>query len=154
MNTCIKHKEKGFEICLKDGCIESTEIIFQLQEGQTDYNTGAYNMFLGQVRQDSMAGKVVLQIEYSAYSEMAIEALQLICKESLTKFNLTYITIIHSLGKVNKGEICLFVMVRGRHRKECFDACQPLIERIKKEVPIWGKEIFEDNTHSWKINKF
>jgi len=154
MNPGLKHKEKDFEICLKDGHIAGTEILFQIQEGQADYKTGAYNLFLGQVRQDIIADKVVSQIEYSTYHEMALETLQLICKESLLNFKLTYISIIHGLGKIDKGEICLFVLVRSGHRKECFEACQHLVERIKKEVPIWGKEIFEDNTHSWKINKF
>ncbi|MHB8403464.1 MAG: molybdenum cofactor biosynthesis protein MoaE [Bacteroidia bacterium] len=149
----LTHKDKDFEIYLKDGCIDTAEVSAHIKAGQTNYNTGAYNIFLGQVRQDNIAGKMVVQIEYATYPEMAMEALQTICRESLSSYNLTHITIVHSLGKITKGEICLMVVVSSKYRAACFDACQDIVERIKKEVPIWGKELFEDKTHSWKINK-
>src|ERR1017187_6022283 len=103
----LTHKDKDFAIYLKDGCIDAAEANAHIKGGQTDYNTGAYNIFLGQIRQDSIAGKVVVQIEYTTYPEMAMEALQAICRESLSSFHLTHITIVHSLGKIKKGEICL-----------------------------------------------
>lgn len=149
----LTHKDKDFTIHLKDGCINTAEIGTYLQVGQDDYNTGAHNIFLGQIRQDVISDKVVVQIEYTTYPEMAMEALQAICRESLSSFHLTHITIVHSLGKIKKSEICLLVMVCSKHREACFEACQDIVERIKKEVPIWGKELFEDNTYSWKINK-
>jgi molybdopterin synthase catalytic subunit len=51
------------------------------------------------------------------------------------------------------GEICLFVFTSGAHRKEAIDACEETVERLKAELPIWGKELFEDETHQWKVNK-
>jgi len=61
--------------------------------------------------------------------------------------------VYHSLGKVVAGEICLFVFTSGAHRNEAIDACEETVERLKAELPIWGKEIFEDETHQWKVNK-
>jgi molybdopterin synthase catalytic subunit len=61
--------------------------------------------------------------------------------------------IYHSLGLVKAGEICLFVFTSSKHRKAAIEACNELVERIKAELPIWGKEIFEDNSSQWKENK-
>jgi molybdopterin synthase catalytic subunit len=61
--------------------------------------------------------------------------------------------IYHSLGVVKAGEICLFVFTSSAHRKEAIDACEEVVNRIKAELPVWGKEIFENETHQWKQNK-
>ena len=61
--------------------------------------------------------------------------------------------IYHSIGKVKAGEICLFFFVSSKHRASAFDACRYIVEEIKANVPIWGKEIFEDETFVWKENK-
>ena len=61
--------------------------------------------------------------------------------------------IYHSIGKVKIGEICLFVFVSSKHRKEVQKAIEFLVEEIKSQAPIFGKEIFNDNSHQWKINK-
>jgi molybdopterin synthase catalytic subunit len=60
--------------------------------------------------------------------------------------------IYHSLGTVNVGEICLFVFVSSPRRKQVFKAIEYLVERIKAEAPVFGKEILEDQTHQWKVN--
>ncbi|MBW7952276.1 MAG: molybdenum cofactor biosynthesis protein MoaE, partial [Chitinophagaceae bacterium] len=46
----------------------------------------------------------------------------------------------------------LFVFVSSAHRKEAIKACEEIVERIKKEVPVWGKEVFVNENHQWKIN--
>ena len=60
--------------------------------------------------------------------------------------------IYHSLGEVKVGEICLFVFVSSPRRKEVFKALEYVVEEIKADVPVFGKELFEDNTHQWKVN--
>ena len=60
--------------------------------------------------------------------------------------------IYHSLGEVKTGEICLFIFVSSPRRDAANDACRYILEAIKKEAPIFGKELFEDNTHKWKVN--
>ena len=61
--------------------------------------------------------------------------------------------IKHSFGKVKTGEISLFVFVSSGHRVQAFKACEETVNLIKDEVPIWGKEIFEDESYVWKENK-
>ena len=60
--------------------------------------------------------------------------------------------VYHSLGIVAAGQICLFVFTSSAHRKAAIAACEEVVERIKAELPIWGKELFEDHTHQWKEN--
>lgn len=115
-------------------------------------NIGGHDIFLGQVRNDLIDDKIVVAIDYSAYQEMAEEQFHEIREAAFTKYNLVCMHIYHSLGVVKAGEICLFVFVSSKHRKDAFDACRDIVEQIKAMVPIWGKEIFEDESHTWKIN--
>lgn len=115
-------------------------------------NIGGHDIFLGQVRNDLIDDKIVVAIDYSAYQEMAEEQFHEIREAAFTKYNLVCMHIYHSLGVVKAGEICLFVFVSSKHRKDAFDACRDIVEQIKEMVPIWGKEIFEDESHTWKIN--
>ena len=113
---------------------------------------GAHDIFLGQVRSDVIEHKTVQAIEYSAYEEMAEERFDEIRESAFAKFELTCMHIYHSIGKVKAGEICLFVFVSAKHRASAFDACRYIVEEIKTNVPVWGKEIFEDETFIWKEN--
>ena len=114
---------------------------------------GAHQIFLGQIRADEIDGKTVKAIEYTAYEDLALSHMAAIREEIFAKYKLTCMHIHHSLGIVNAGEICLFVFTSSKHRKEATLACNEVVERIKNELPIWGREIFEDETHQWKINQ-
>lgn len=114
---------------------------------------GAHSIFLGQVRGDNINGKIVQAIEYSAYDEMAENEFYKIREAVFAKFDLTCMHLYHSIGKVKAGEINMFVFVSSEHRKASFDACREAVEQIKSMVPIFGKEIFEDETYVWKENK-
>lgn len=116
-------------------------------------NIGAHDIFLGQVRADVIEDKTVAAIEYTCYEEMAEKMLEQIREDMFQKYNLVCMHIYHSLGPVKAGEICLFVFTSSPHRKDAFESCREIVERIKAEVPIWGKEIFEDDTYQWKENK-
>jgi molybdopterin synthase catalytic subunit len=59
----------------------------------------------------------------------------------------------HSMGKVKTGEICLFVFTSAPHRKAAIDACEEVVELIKSGLPIWGKELLDNESHTWKVNK-
>lgn len=115
-------------------------------------NIGAHEIFLGQVRNDVINEKEVKGIEYTSYEEMANEVFHDIRESAFEKYELTCMHIYHSLGKVNAGEISLFVFVSSAHRKAAMDACREIVERIKKEAPVWGKEYFEDDSYVWKSN--
>ena len=134
------------------GPISAQFIGESIAKHQTKTGIGAHNIFLGQVRADEIDGKTVTAIHYSAYEEMANEALHNIRESAFARFDLTCMHIYHSLGTVTAGEICLFVFVSSPRRKMVFAAIEFLVEEIKAKAPIFGKEIFEDETHQWKEN--
>lgn len=137
----------------KEGPISSTFIGDAIGHHQHKTDIGAHNIFLGQVRSDLIDGKEVVAIDYSAYEEMANKVFHEIRETAFAKFEMTCMHIYHSKGVVKKGEICLFVFVSSPHRKVSFDACEFIVEEIKEKAPIFGKEMFEDQTHVWKENK-
>lgn len=114
---------------------------------------GAHSIFLGQVRADEIKGDRVTAIEYTAYTEMAEDKFYEIREDIFKKYTLTCMHIYHSLGIVKSGEISLFVFTSSMHRREAITACSEIVERIKTEVPLWGREILGDETYIWKENK-
>ena len=144
--------EKKRKTVFVEGPISASFIAESISRHSTKHNIGAHSIFLGQVRNDEIDGKPVKSIVYSAYSELAEETLHSIREDAFAKFNLTCMHIYHSLGEVAAGEICLFVFTSSKHRLAATEACSYLVERIKKEVAIWGKELFEDGNYSWKEN--
>lgn len=136
-----------------EGPIDPTFVAESIAKHTIKTNIGGHSIFLGQIREDSINDKKVWSIEFTAYQEMALEKSHEIREEIITKYGLTCAHIYHSLGNINVGEICLFVFTSTPHRKEAIDACDEMVDRIKKEVPLWGKEILEDRSHTWKENK-
>ena len=135
------------------GPVPAQFIAESIEKHRNKSEIGAHSIFLGQVRADLMDNKKVVAIEYSAYEEMALEKMHRIREAIFASFSLTCLHVYHSLGTVPTGEISLFVFTSAAHRKAAIDACEEIVERLKAELPIWGKEIFEDNTHRWKENK-
>ena len=145
-------KERKPKNVFVDGPITSEFITTSIAKHQSKTTIGAHNIFLGQVRADEVDGKVISAIEYTAYEDMANEKFHEIREATFEKFNLTCMHIYHSLGMVSTGEICLFVFVSSARRKEVFKALEYVVEEIKAKVPIFGKELFDDSSHQWKIN--
>ncbi len=104
---------------------------------------GAIVTFAGIVRGNNQ-GKKVLFLEYEAYPEMALKMMQRIEDEILETWGLNSVAIQHRVGRLNVGETSVFIVVSAPHRADAFAACQYAIDRLKKIVPIWKKEIFED----------
>lgn len=136
-----------------EGPITPEKIATSIAHHQVKTNIGAHDIFLGQVRADEIDGKTVQAIEYSAYNEMALKTFHEIRESAFEKYDLTCMHIYHSIGIVKAGEICLFVFTSSAHRKEAMDACRYLVEEIKAKAPVFGKELFEDDSHQWKVNK-
>ena len=134
------------------GAIAAEFIGNSIAKHQSKTTIGAHNIFLGQVRADEIDGKTVAAIEYSAYEEMAEQSFYEIREVAFAKYDLTCMHIYHSLGLVKSGEICLFVFVSAPRRKVVFEAIEFLVEAIKEKVPVFGKEILEDETYTWKKN--
>ena len=136
-----------------DGPISTEKIANSIASHQSKTNIGAHSIFLGQVRADETNLGAVSAIEYTAYNEMALELAHGIREDIFSKYDLTCMHIYHSLGKVEVGEMCLFVFTSSKRRKAATDACSELVERIKNELPIWGKELMDTNQENWKINQ-
>ena len=124
----------------------------KIQDHQSKVNIGGHSIFLGQVRADEIDGKKVTSIEYTSYEELALDQMTAIREDIFAKYELTCMHVYHSLGNVKAGEISLFVFTSSVHRKAAIDACEEVVERIKKELPVWGKELFEDDSYQWKEN--
>lgn len=104
---------------------------------------GAVVTFLGATRRSSQ-GKEVLYLEYEAYEPMALKELEQIKREVASRWDIDDIAIAHRVGRLEIGDISLVVAVASPHRKEAFEACHYVVDRIKETVPIWKKEVFED----------
>lgn len=105
---------------------------------------GALVTFLGTVRDD---GIDVMELE--VYEEVAVRELIEIRAEAFTRYPIGSVDIIHRFGSLRVGENILLIVVGAGHRKEAFDACEYILERIKQSVPIWKKEIGKDGSERW-----
>lgn len=134
------------------GAIDPSIISEAIAERQANSQTGAYNIFLGQVRSDVIDSKKVKAIKYSSHTSMAEKVFARIKSEAIQKYELQNVTIAHSLGEVMSGEICLFVMVCSGHRDVAYTASRYVVEEIKAQVPVFGQELFADDSYVWKVN--
>lgn len=99
--------------------------------------------FVGTVRNHTK-GKTVLFLDFEAYEPMAISEMHKIARIALEKFEIHKIAIHHRIGTLSIGEIPIIISVSSSHRNAAFEACQFAIDTLKKTVPIWKKEHFED----------
>lgn len=142
-------KTKKKHKVLVEGAIQPLFIADSIAKHSSKTDIGAHAIFLGQVRADAKDGWQVAGIEYSAYTEMAERILSDIREDIFSRYELTCMHMYHSLGYVKAGEISLFVFVSSKHRKQSFDALEDIVELIKAKVPVWKKEVYEDESHRW-----
>ncbi len=109
---------------------------------------GAVVTFLGTVREFT-GERRTRELEYEAYREMTERKLREIGDAARVRFGLTGVVIVHRLGLLKIGEISVFIAVSSPHRAQAFDGCRFIIEAIKKDVPIWKKEIWADGSYEW-----
>ena len=139
---------------LIEGPVTSGLIASLIEKMATEKNSGGHSYFLGQVRADVIDGKTVVAIEYSAYESMVKVQADKIAISILSEFNdVRTVRILHSTGIVKAGEVSLAVLVSAGHRKQAIDACAKTVELIKDLLPVWKKEIFDDNSHAWRENQ-
>lgn len=89
-------------------------------------------------------GKRTLYLEYSAYPSMALKEMQRLGQEAHARFDIAHIGIVHRTGRVEIGETSVVISVSAPHRRAAFEACEWAIKELKRTVPIWKKEFFED----------
>ncbi len=138
---------------LVDGPLKP-ELMAEIIDGcSSSQDTGAHVLFLGQVRRDQVEGRFVKAIEYSAYEEMVIMEANKINKTILSEFDdVRIFEIIHSRGLVKVGEISLMVLVSAGHRQQALNACTKAVELIKQKLPVWKKELYDDDSGKWRQN--
>jgi molybdopterin synthase catalytic subunit/molybdopterin converting factor small subunit len=104
---------------------------------------GAAIVFDGVVRNNTH-GRRTLYLDYEAYEEMALKLMEELAAQALSQFQVRDVSIIHRLGRLEIGETSVLIVVASAHRAGAFDACRWLIDTLKRTVPIWKREHFED----------
>ena len=104
---------------------------------------GAVVTFDGCVRNHSH-GRRTLYLDYEAYESMALAKIREIAVQMHEKYPIHLVAIAHRLGRLQIGETSVFIAVSSPHRPAAFDACRFAIDTLKRTVPIWKKEYFED----------
>ncbi len=123
--------------------ITNTIYTEQVIKSVEDPTAGGIDVFIGTTRNHSN-GKRVLHLEYEAYQPMAIKMMHRIAEDVRAKWSIKKISIVHRIGRLEIGEPSVVIAVSSAHRAEAFDACRFAIDSLKKTVPIWKKEFFED----------
>lgn len=106
---------------------------------------GAIVIFDGFVR-DHSKNRRTLYLEYEAYEPMALTKIQEIATHIHNQFPIHRVAIVHRLGRLQIGETSVYIAVSAAHRAAAFDACRYAIDTLKRTVPIWKKEYFEDGS--------
>ncbi|MEZ4488281.1 MAG: molybdenum cofactor biosynthesis protein MoaE [Cyanobacteriota/Melainabacteria group bacterium] len=109
---------------------------------------GAVVTFEGRVR-DHNDGKAVDHLVYESYEKLAVKEAEAILKEARERYPVLEAHCVHRVGKLEIGEVAVWVAVASAHRKEAFDACEFIIDSIKHRLPIWKKETYSDGSYEW-----
>jgi molybdopterin converting factor subunit 1 len=104
---------------------------------------GAALFFDGIVRNNTR-GRRSLFLDYEAYESMALNEMEKLAQAALEQFKVRDVRLVHRLGRLEIGETSVLIGVASAHRVAAFEACRWLIDTLKKTVPIWKKEYFED----------
>jgi MoaE-MoaD fusion protein len=105
--------------------------------------SGAVVIFDG-VARNNTKGRPTRYLEYEGYEPMALKTMAQVIAEVREKWPISRVGIVHRLGRINISESSVVIVVTSAHRRVAFEACQYAIDRLKKIVPIWKKEYFED----------
>ena len=111
---------------------------------------GALATFTGIVR-DHDHGRQVKKLYYDCYPSMAERMIKILVAEAKNQWGVDEIRVSHRIGSLEIGEVAVAIAVSSAHRAESFSACRFIIEEIKKRVPIWKKEIFENGASEWVL---
>jgi molybdopterin synthase catalytic subunit len=95
------------------------------------------------VREQSR-GKQVRALVYEAYGSMAQRQIEQLADEASRRWPISNVAVVHRTGTLKVGEVSVVIAVAAPHRGEAFDACEWLIDELKRTVPIWKKEIYTE----------
>jgi len=123
--------------------------IAPLREALLASGAGAYASFEGWVR-DHNEGRAVLGLTYEAYGALAQAEGTRVLAEARTNFAILDVACVHRVGKLEVGELAVWVGVSAAHRDAAFAACRYVIDELKKRVPIWKRERYADGEALWQ----
>lgn len=109
---------------------------------------GATVLFVGTVR-DRQGDRAVRAIDYTAYRSMAEDRLRAI-ETQLAAAHGARVRIVHRLGELQVGEASIAIAVSSPHRAAAYEASRQALERVKREAPIWKRELYADGGESWR----
>ena len=115
-------------------------------------SAGGTAVFIGTTRTPS-GGMDVAYLEYESYRPMALKQMKTIVETARSRWELAGVCAVHRVGRVDIGEASVVIAVSAVHRAGAFEACRFIIDEVKKDVPIWKKEVFTDGTHGWGHKK-
>ncbi|KAA5546200.1 molybdenum cofactor biosynthesis protein MoaE [Roseiconus nitratireducens] len=135
-------------------CIQSEPIeLSEWQRHLSDPDSGAQAWFLGCTRRTtiSKAGTVhrTRTLSYQAYTPMARRELESLAEAARERFSLSRLIIVHRLGEVPIGQASVLIACSSAHRPDAFAALPWIMDRLKRDVPIWKQEWFEDDSRQW-----
>lgn len=125
--------------------------VMDLERWASPRGVGALVTFVGIVRADHIGGRTVRALCYEAYTEMAEQEIGRLVAEGAARWPLDAVRIQHRLGLVEVGQISMVMAVAAQHRADAYAASQFLLERLKRQVPIWKRELDEDGTSRWAM---
>lgn len=112
--------------------------------------SGATVVFVGTVRNSGKNG-LVKEMFYEAYVKMAEKQIKKIEKIAVKRWNIKKIRIIHRIGSIKLGSSSIVIAISTPHSKDAFEACEFILAAIKKEVPIWKKEVLSSSKEKWVV---
>lgn len=127
----------------KKGEVSLEQILHNLSKLPNYHEAGAIASFIGVVREEPIRGSEakVVRLEYEAYTEVALKRMREIRDEMKKRNGVIEVSIHHVIDAVDVGEPSLFVAVLGKHRQDVFPVISETVDRVKKDVPIWKKEL-------------
>ncbi len=135
-----------------DELSSSTKIFSIKQKRNKIEKNGALVLFYGIVRSFGDSGgakKKVLHLEYESYTALAQKIMEKILEGVIQKHSLDSCACVHRLGVVLPGQNAVVVMTTSQHRREAYVANCEIIDRVKTEVPLWKKEVYNDGSYVW-----
>ncbi len=115
-----------------------------------DARLGGIVSFSGVTRaDDDPAHGKLIRLEYEAHPSMALGQMRRLAETAASRWEVGRMALVHRLGAVLPGEASVIIAVACAHRAEAFDACRWLIDKLKQDVPIWKKDVFEDGFVRW-----
>ncbi|MFP4330795.1 MAG: molybdenum cofactor biosynthesis protein MoaE [Spirochaetaceae bacterium] len=149
------------EVMLSEGPVDPGVVTEATRRFASDGRFGGIASFTGIVRADETGEGRVRAIEFTAYQEMAEtglrELINRVVDESLAagseNAGPVRVHLEHALGEVAVGEAPVIIVVATGHREEAFAICRGILEALKQEIPIYGKELLEGEGYRWKKNR-